>query len=338
MKIKNDYIRIKVGTKEIELHNTILDKYIENLIENELWDGARNDLKMSLVYLRFDTSLEFTESSVLDLSNFDICFPYDSYSPNIGSNQIVINYNYTNLSSRFKFYDINTQEQLSSMTGYEDRKITAIGFGEETMTDIYACVDTSNYNLYTGTLDTILSITRRDIMSTDAVFYSTSNIVKGPIHLCDRITSANSTNISDEYIGVLKSIGLGITSSIMNQEISVQPYSEHINVEGNTIYINDEFTIEFENDGLFPETNLYPGTNVFPARIINNAIYPSRDLYPGIDQYMIEPPYQYMQLKYEIYRINIDLEIIEDTNTYYLLSIPIGNKNKIKMNINYERA
>ena len=124
------------------------------------------------------------------------------------------------------------------------------------------------------------------------------------------------------------------SDSIWDIAVSLLPYSSHITINNQTIDISDEFEIEYNSEGLFPAIDLYPSTTQYPERIISE-LYPSEDIYPGIDTYPVEAPYQYLQLRYKIYKQDIVDGTITDTGDYYLLSKPIQRKNKVKMNIEY---
>lgn len=340
MKIKNDYIIINHNGKQTKLHNTILNTYLYWLISNQtnIDEDYRASLSMSYVYIKFDEQLTFDKTSVLEESNFNIKIPYFNSSTQITPTQIIRNYFYKADNSQYTLYDIQDFSYLSDMSSLLNRKITAIGFGGTQYGNnlIYACVDTSNYNLYIESMDTVFSIARRDTITTDAIFYCSSKLVKGPVHLCDGQDVYVDYFPQSQYIGMIESIGLGLTTQRMDQEISLKPYTNHLSYETNKILINDEFTIEYYSEGLFPAEDLYPSEDLYPARVINEPIYPSEDIYPGIDLYMIEAPYQYMQLKYEIYSQDNITGVITDTGKYYLLSMPVNGKEKIKMNIEYE--
>lgn len=340
MKIKNDYIIINHNGKQTKLHNTILNTYIDWMITNQtnMDEDYRASLSMSNVYIKFDNSLTFDKTSVLQEIDFDIKITYHNKSTQITPTQITHNYFYKVDNSQYTIYDLNEMGYSSSMEDYLDRKITAIGFGGIQYGNnlIYACVDTSNYNIRIESMDTVFSIARRDIITTDAIFYCPSRLVKGPVHLCDGQDVFVDYFPESQYIGMIESIGLGLTPQKMDQEISLKPYTNHLSYETNKIVINDELTIDYYSEGVFPDEDLYPSENAYPSRVINEPLYPSENLYPSIELYMIEAPYLYIQLKYKIYNQDNITGEITDTGKYYLLSKLADGKDKIKMNIEYE--
>lgn len=337
MKVKNDFVAIKNGKQEIKIHNIILDTYIKKIIANQMEKEARANLLMYYIFLKFDTELDFDETSILTRDNFDLSFNSCANNTEISKKEVINNYTYM-LAKGIEATEIITDNVINSFENYNGRKITAIGFGTNAYSNLYACLDVRNYNIYLDT-EQVLSIARRDILSTDAYFYSNDSIIQFPAHLSNGKDITNlTTGLCKTYYGILKSIGLGHNPYAIAEEHSILPYTEHIQSDKNSIIINDELTIEYKSEGLFPAVDLYPETNLCPARIIVDNLYPSKDVYPGIDIYPVYSAYQYVQLKYEIYYIDNEEARPVDTGKYYLLSMPIKGKEKVKLNISYERA
>lgn len=336
MKVRNDFILIKNGKQQIKIRNMILDTYIEKLIKYQFEIDKTGSLNMTAVFLKFDSELDFNEHSILSKDDFDVGleilasnYPQREMSPK----EIINNYRYT-FSEGKVAVDIKKGMAINSFKEYNGRKITAVGFSSYINGAIYACVDTRNYNLYYDATQ-VFSIERRDILSTDGQLYST-NVVKEPIHLC-AYKEIMEKSVRNRYSSIIKSIGLGNNAFKMTQEHTLIPYKDHTQINAESIFINDKLTIEKKSEGLFPEMDLYPSIDLHPARIIIDNLYPSNNIYPGIDMYPVYSAYQYVQLKYEIYKSTDWGEYI-DTGNYYLLSMPIGDKEKIKLNILYERA
>lgn len=336
MKIKNEYILIKKGKKEIKIQNTILLRYITNIINNQLSIENRANLFMTIMFLKFDTPLTFNSTTDLQKTDFDIYTMYNLDSTEIGKTDTTVNYLYE-LNNEIR--NASTNEFIASLQPYLNRKITAIGFGTTNQGEkiVYACVDTSNYSIYLEDVTEVFSVTRKDRISTDSIFYSNNKKIKGALHLFEGQYEYDNMNFSEiQYIGILKSVGVGTTHLKINQELDIE--ENDLTLSANEISINKEFEIKYISEGLFPGQDLYPSNNKYPERIIKDVLYPSYSIYPSIEQYPFEAPYQYMQLKYEIYEINTRDGTITDTNTNYILSKIIGRKNKIKMSIKYEEA
>ena len=311
MIIKNEYVTINIGEKSIELKNTILDKYIERIIENQFLTQNRKDLFLETVVLKFDEKLHFNENSTLKQSDFDICIEGKSAEINITNNNITVQYTYPEQAGAFyRIYDAKTHSPIYDFNNYLNKKITAIGFKCGTAADeeVLACLNTSNYNLYIQEQQ-IFSITRKDTFSTDAIFYCPNQIVTGPIHLIE-----NSNNdYSNNYIGVLYSIGLSSYINYIDKEFVIgKDVEKEIN--------NNELIIKGIENYLATDSSLFG----------NEYLFPISDLYP------VKTNYKYIIFKYKIYQINYAKST--DTKYYYYQAIQIDKFGKMNLKIKYERG
>ena len=340
MKIKNEYIIIKNGKKNIKLHNMILNKYLDLITENQLDNTTgRNDLEMVCCYLKFDDQIVVNENSNIYSNSFDIVFQYEDMKIEESQKSISVIYNYNTIPKRLKIFDLNEENYITDLNSYIGKKITAIGFGpyyDGENVELYACVDTNNYNLYLN--DILFSIIRKDMFSTDGFYHCPSKLVNSPVHLFNK--NLTQTDNDSYYFGNPKSIGLGLIPTSISEEHTLLPYSNHIISGERLLSILDELHVSYDDNGLYPSDELYPSINLWPARKISEPIYPSLNIYPGQDIYPLETPYMWYIIKYEIYkckRINNN-PTIEDTGEYYLISLPINGLENIKSNIKYERA
>lgn len=196
MKIKNDLVSIKTGKKQYDFKNLILDEYLKRFIKAQLNEdnliSMLNNKELSYCLLKFDTPLEnLKEDSFLKNEDFDICFSFTSKSNQVVSDkQISIQYNYEIFEKILLDYN-KPNEQSYKISDYYNKKITAIGFNSffgAYATSVHkvpvcAVLDTSNYNLYLQE-NQDFAVTRKDIITTDALFYSNNTSkVSGPIHL-----------------------------------------------------------------------------------------------------------------------------------------------------------
>ncbi|MBR2857753.1 hypothetical protein IKE96_00850, partial [bacterium] len=69
-----------------------------------------------------------------------------------------------------------------------------------------AVLDTSNYNLYLQENE-FFTVVRKDIITTDADFYTEWSIVKAPAHLCPKGIEKTSGSYFNDNYGILKSVG-----------------------------------------------------------------------------------------------------------------------------------
>lgn len=347
MKIKNDLISVKIGKKQYDFHNLILDEYLKKFAYFQLSDNASNvwiDRKLSYCLLKFDTPFEnLQENTELHNQDFDICFLFGSrYNQTITENKIITQYEYdTSGSWNIWDYSKNTIEGVY-LSNYEGRKITAIGFNSwwapDTNTQIKypvcAVLDTSNYNLYIQK-NQDLSITRKDIITTDALFYSNnSSKVPGPAHLAPdgvpQIIYQPSIyndegsfwhNYNDKGQGKLYSIGLSSYVDRIDKEFVVGQDIEAIPNE-----------IELEIEGL---ENYYSNEKL---------IYPNSNLYPSANLYSVKSNYKYIIFKYKIWQLvhsgTYDNVVSTNTDTgyFYHQAIPIDKFGKLNMKIKYERG
>lgn len=285
MRIKNDYIIIKNGKKETKIHNTILNIYLDHIIANqmELNPNNRKSLRLDYVYLKFDDELVFDKTSILNESDFDVRGEFYIYDYDISDTNIILDYSYKFQASYFDIYDINQDDWIQSLSAYVGKKITAIGFagGDVENKTIYACVNTSGFGLYVEAPDEVFSVARRDIITTDTIFYCPTNLVDGAVHLFDgQYTYFPNTFWAEfQLIGILDAIGVGILPIHMDITQTLLPYSSHITTNNQTIDISDEFEIEYSSEGLFPALDVYPATTLYPERVISE-LYPSEDIYP----------------------------------------------------------
>lgn len=338
MKIKNELVSIKNGDNYYDFNNLILDEYLNKFVKSQLDESKLNyesyNRKLEYCLLKFDTPIENLKANTkLRNYDFDICL-LENQSPkqNINENIITIEYSY---GSEF-INDYNDNMNIS-IKKYCGKKITAIGFITDYMieTKEYVCsiLDTSNYNIYIQE-NQELCINRKDIITTDAIFYSNNkDKVPGPVHLApfgvpqiihqNIIYGENGSYwaFNDNAYGILYSVGLSSYSDYIDKEFVI---SKDIQLEINNL--------EIKINGL----KNYLSTD--------SSIFPSSDIYPGLNVYPIKSNYKYIIFKYKIWQIvhsgtfdNI-LETSTDTGYYYYQAIPINKFGKSNLTIKYERG
>ena len=346
MKIKNELVSIKIGNKYYDFNNLILDEYLKRFVKAQLdkdkLDSTSYNKKLNYCFLKFDTPFENLKGDT-DLNNqdFDICFISKSISnQTINERQISIQYDYQ-ISSNATIFDYSQNNTSAKLSDYYGRKITAIGFNNTYADDsnleikipVCAVLDTSNYNIYLQE-NQELSITRKDIITTDALFYSNDkNKVQGPAHLapCGVPQIIHQPNIyessfiwkkfDDPGYGILYSIGLSSYTDYIDKEFVI---GQDIQVEQNGT--------ELKINGL--ENYLTTDSPLFPS----NDIYPSSDIYP------IKSNYKYIIFKYKVWQIVHSGTYYDtvatptDTGYFYYQAIPIDKFGKSNLKIKYERG
>lgn len=349
MKIKNELISIKIGNKHYDINNLILDEYLKRFAKAQLnkddINRVDNDKRLRYCLIKFDTPFEGLKSTTeLHNQDFDICFVYgSSITEIVNEKQIFIQYDYGTMEN-FNIWDYkkNTAED-NYINNYYNRKITAIGFNSHWINDenyntkipVCAVLDTSNYNIYLQE-NQDFTITRKDIITTDAIFYSNSKIkVPGPAHLvpCGIPQIIKQPNIykdetqtswksfNDNGYGILYSVGLSSYPDYIDKEfivgtdVFVEQNGTELNINGIENYLSTD-------SPLFPSTEIYPNSNLYP----------------------IKSNYKYIILKYKVWQMvhngTYDNVITTPTDTgyFYYQAIPIDKFGKSNLKIKYERG
>lgn len=352
MKIKNELVSLKIGNKKYDFKNMILDEYLKRFILRQLDDTTPRyipyQIYLDTVFFKFDTPFEnlSPQSDVFPL-DFDIAFVGGCKSVITTATPNLITTKYTYDMNNF-IYDYNEKKGGNlPFENYYGKKIVAIGFGVwfahyNKNNKVCAVLDTSNYNIYMQA-NQRLECTRKDTVSTDALFWSSDARIKAPVHLYPyggepllyqdpypgfreedkKIFNARSAIPTK---GVLYSIGLSSYIDYIDKEFVIG--KDVIAVQNGT-----ELSIQSINNDYNFEKELHP----------HNSIYPSSNLYP------IKSNYKYVILKYKVYQEiekgvygednTLDFEYIQtDTKSYYYQAIPIDKFGESNFIIKYERG
>lgn len=345
MKIHNDFVEINIGNKKYSFKNLILNEYLKRFAEKQLdMFGVRNLQKITeLTYclLKFDEPLEkLNENTELKYDDFDICAVDGAKNivQNLAENGCDIKYTY---DFDWLIWDYTRKTATDNfISSYYGRKITAIGFAPFWMANdnnkVCAVLDTSNYNIYLQSNQT-LSVCRKDIISSDAMFWSNNKEITGPLHLAPiggtplleqkekwNIEGYTTITKPQRTYGILESLGFSNSIDEINEEITV-------NILNPTISEKNEIC-------LASIENYYN----------KNSLYTSNGLYPG-EIYAERENYKYIVFKYKIYQEiiyvgkNANGECEEfysatDTGAYYLQSIEIEKYGMTNLKMKYERS
>lgn len=276
MKIKNKYVKIKQGKKETELHNLILDKYLD-LFASSILNTEDKRLDACLI----NCTVEEEISPSMDNMHWDFYLNEQNLYDNSdykGTNKIITKY----------LYELNFEEQTQPFVG---QKIFSIGFaktikepslpdGSDADFELYAILDVSNYNLYVQDIQEFV-VERVDTTTTDMVF--SSDTEKFPIHLSPR-----GNTYFDEYeetggreIAILNRIGKGYNSSFPT--ILIPKTNFNITVNENEINITGLFIEENTGETIFPSDTLYPSETLYPQKSQMNWIFYEFSVYKFID-------------------------------------------------------
>lgn len=185
MKIKNDYVEIKLNNKRYLLKNLVLNTYLESFVESQLPKGAYTNRNLQICLIKFDTKMTFNENSKIRPTQFDIALrdftaPFSKDSKNsFSETEINIYHNYSTL-----YYDYEKDGMLTDLSDWVGHKITTLGFATNFNNTVYvsAIVDVNDYNIFVDE-NSDLTITRKDTFSTNAKFIPIDQDAKFPAHL-----------------------------------------------------------------------------------------------------------------------------------------------------------
>ena len=344
MKIKNDLISIKIGKKHYDFNNMILDTYLKTFVSSQIsienTNQTNNGKNLTCLLIKFDTPFEnLNEKSMLVNEDFDVyAFGRVTSTQEVLENKIIVQYQYE--TDKVLSYSSSNFSEQKDISEYYGKKITALGFNNfgskstSIYTDVKAVLDMSNYNIYLQEKQDFV-VTRRDIVTTDALFYSNNKSkVPGPLHLMPVFNKAviepniiydNTGNYSitgaDKSYGVIYSVGLSSFTDridkefIIGEDVEVTQNGTELEIQSIENYLNNE-------NLLYPNSNLYPSSNLYP----------------------IKSNYKYIILKYKVWQ-NILSGTYEnpaytmtDTGYFYYQAIPIDKFGKLNFKIKYERG
>ena len=313
MKIKNDYIKVTIGKRNYEFKNLILDTYLRYMAEiqedynNQYWQSPF----LGKCYVKFDRKLEFDETSILHTYDFDEEFIMETNYINTSSNKVEVEYLY----------------KYENETNLVGKKITAIGFFDEYGDTCFACLNLYDYGLKIRDGDDV-KVARKDILSTEATFISSTPKIKYPLHLSPVVKEWNIDNprtnrwypIYGGFVSArLESVGLGTNKTEMAKTIPL--------TDENTEYFGDKIIFR----------NIFSNKNLLDT-LQPSFKHPSNNLYPA----NTENSFTYVFLKYSVYYNIYDDEMQNYEHIFagenYTLSIPFRIEGDFDYAITYERS
>lgn len=343
MKIKNDLVSIKIGKKQYDFRNLILDTYLEKFALTQLditnAEKIGNRKSLTCLLLKFDTPFEnLNENSLLVNEDFDVYVILDtSYVQEITNSTIIVQYSYN--AKKVLEYSSSGLSDNIDISNFWGRKITALGFNSTPTTsniwntNVKAVLDTSNYNIYLQENQDFV-VTRKDIITTDALFYTNNKEkIAGPIHLAPFFNKAVITpNMLHDDTGNMSITGDN-TSYGLIYSIGLSSYIDRIDKE----YVIGE-DIEITQNGA--ELEIQGLTN----EIKKELIFPNSNLYPSSNLYPLSSSYKYLIIKYKVWQKILSgtyenpVSTITDTGYFYLQALPLNKQGKLNLKIKYERG
>lgn len=307
MKIENKEIGIKIGDKELNFTNMILNSYLD-LFADSFIEFKNKDLPYCLI--NFNNINNITENSTE--MNYDLILEAD-FNKNIEvlSPTSIIN----------KYYYRNPQvgQEWSS---YIEKPIISIGFANYDYTlnkyVIYAYLDVSNYNIIVQENQPII-ISRIDKITSDMKLWGNSSKIKAPYHLSMRGMLNYEGMEYFRTIPKLYSIGFGVLPYTLNKE-----------------YLVKDLTIQRGNTGIVEIQD------ILEAQYRPNTKYFNTDIYFDNDWYFQEPTYDYMIYKFKLYKETYpnpeEDPVWVDTGLFYTQYKKLRKNGNINLSIKYERS
>lgn len=307
MKIENKEIGIKIGDKELNFTNMILNSYLD-LFADSFIEFKNKDLPYCLI--NFNNINNITENSTE--MNYDLILEAD-FNKNIEvlSPTSIIN----------KYYYRNPQVG-QGWSSYIGKPIISIGFANYDYTlnkyVIYAYLDVSNYNIIVQENQPII-ISRIDKITSDMKLWGNSSKIKAPYHLSMRGMLNYEGMEYFRTIPKLYSVGFGVLPYTLNKE-----------------YLVEDLTIQRENTGIVKIQD------VLEAQYRANTKYFNADIYFNNDWYFQEPTYNYMIYKFKLYKETYpnpeEDPVWVDTGLFYTQYKKIEKSGKLNLSIKYERS
>jgi len=342
MRIRNDLVSIKIGKKKYDFKNLILDEYLKRFAMKQANKDNVNlstcSTKLKYCLLKFDTSFtDLKNDTELCTNDFDVCLVEKTSNvlQEVSEQGVTIQYTYKSDGAIWD-YEKDTSEN-NYIKNYYGKKITAIGFAttwvpssEAKKNKVCAVLDTSNYNIYLQSNQELV-ITRKDTISSDALFYCNNKKIKGPIHLCP---------IGGEPLlqhGIINGIKVNPTDGIL-YSVGLSPSSTRIEKE---FIIGKDIQIEqIDNKLIIKDVN-----NCF-CRESEYVLHPSNYLYPNENVFPLQSKYKYVVFKYKIWQDIISFEFNSeeivytptDTGICYYQAIEISKNGLLNLEIKYERS
>lgn len=316
MIVKNEFVKIKQGSKNITMKNLLLDEYLKlfSVTQYQGDRGKNSDKALNNCFIKLDSSIGLiSPTSSFDDSDFDLMLTMQTNDAVFNRNSCEASYEYGTRVGGKVYLSSFTGESEVNLADYSGRKITALGFGKDS---IYSVIDTSSYDFYIDDSG-LLSVFRKDIISSDAVCDS------NPYHLSPfsikrvNIPYDEGTYLSYAVFAKLYSIGLGFVEGKMEQEFII---GEDIDID-----VEDDFTFGFvlkkgNTENLFPSPSIQPSSSKYPVMVyIKNFLFPNQSMQPSSSKYPVQHDLRTVIYKYRLYYINRG-DAVTYLDEYYTMS------------------
>ena len=251
MKVKNLEVGIKIGNKQKEFTNLILNNYLD-LFANSLLNFESKQLTYCAVNITKVKNIINENSTTMNYDTLIEC----NFEEVLTENAVLNKYNYTEDLTVYGYNPISF---------YNGQTIKEIGFGvydfDTNKFTMYAYLDVSKYNIVVQESQPVV-ISRIDKIVSDMKFWSNSNSIKVPYHLTANGLRDITGMEYERVLSKLYSLGFGILPYKYTEEHLI----EDLNISKTgigEITVNNTFN-NFAKNGLYPNTDLYPNKNLYP--------------------------------------------------------------------------
>lgn len=312
MKVRNEYVQIKIGNRVVTHKNMILDEYLKRIFNSQI-DEVHDKAYIEQCYLKFDEPLEVDYDSVVYPSEFDLTMQNHQYNGNfdrkvtLTNNSVKINYTFDNNSD---FIAGTTYGGVEVLNAFINRKIVGIGFGIDNSSPIFAYLDTSNMNLRLNSSEH-LSITRVDTIASDGI----CDGIEYPLHLVNDLAFKDPSTVviqGQTYTRYVKanlySIGFGNVKGIMEDEY----------------VINNSFIKNRDDNSITFNVERNKSVGIYPSNNLNTGFIPLKD------------NSKYLIFKYRLYKVT-DTGWVDLTDDYYTMSMPNETFGDLDVKLKIER-
>ena len=294
MKVKNEYVQIKMGNRIWTHKNMIFNEYLKRLFKSQT-ETIYEPCYITKCYIKLDEPIENVDyDSEIYASDFDISISESSRSApteawlktriTTNENSVKVNYIFdTNGTYRIKGDNLN--HRASILNKYANRKIAAIGFGSYNEEEpLLAFLDTSNMNIIINYNENF-TISRLDTFQSDGL----CDGYDFPLHFANDLLRNNQEMTFTK--AKLYSVGFGSKRGIMEEEYLISDVQTDIDDYSITLNVNRE-----EKKGVYLNDNLHLGFT------------PTKD------------NSKYLIFKYRLYVVDT-YDNLSSTNKYYTMSV-----------------
>jgi hypothetical protein len=307
MKVKNEYVQIKIGNKIWTHKNMILNEYLERLFKSQT-ETIYEPCYVTKCYIKLDEPLENVDyDSKIYASDFDISIsgatPTETWlKTRITTNKNYIKINYIfDTSGNYRIKGDNLNHRASILNKYANRKIAAIGFGSFNEEEpLLAYLDTSNMNIIINYNENF-TISRLDTLKSDGYCVG----YDFPLHFANDLLRNNHEMTFTK--AKLYSVGFGSSLGNMEEEYLINDVQTSIDDNSITLNVNRQ-----EKKGVYLGNNL----NLGFTPIKDNS--------------------QYLIFKYRLYVVDAS-DNLSSTNKYYTMNMKNSDFGNLDIKLKIER-